>query len=526
MFRAPSTGPGMQQQQQQYQGGPVPAPPPPPGAGWASPPLPTPQMSGMEGGAFPGRTSSLTATMAGMSLGPGANGSVGQAPRVQSMYATVNTTEPLPLPGGGSPPRQRYSPPAGPSASSSNGQPSLTAPLPTVASLQAALPAIQNPNADPQSKVAWCRDVLQLVNRVTVASNPSPNASASATSGTGTDLPTGPARIADPALARLADIAVPLIIQLSSSPSTSGTKLPPYASEALYLRASLSASGAFPAHLPPNPRVAFREFESAARAGHHASWFRLGRDYETFGDEAHARECFERGVRHNVESCVYRMGMAHLMGQLGLPASPAQAVPLLHKAATLASVAVPQPAYVYALLLLNDFNHISIPPSLFAPLLPPGATPESEARKHLERAAYLNFAPAQYKLGHAYEFATPPYPFDALLSVQYYSLASQQGESEADMALSKWFLCGAEGSFEKDEGLAYTFAEKAARKGLPSAEFAMGYYFEVGIGTRKDVDKARGWYEKVRVIVQSSLRLLQFSLFRQQHTGMQTRPIV
>ena len=51
-----------------------------------------------------------------------------------------------------------------------------------------------------------------------------------------------------------------------------------------------------------------------------------------------------------------------------------------------------------------------------------------EARKHLERAAFLHFAPAQYKLGHAYEFAEPPFPFDPLLSVQYYSLASQQGE--------------------------------------------------------------------------------------------------
>lgn len=40
------------------------------------------------------------------------------------------------------------------------------------------------------------------------------------------------------------------------------------------------------------------------------------------------------------------------------------------------------------------------------------------------------------------------------------SLASQQGEAEADMALSKWFLCGAEGAFEKDENLAYVFAEK------------------------------------------------------------------
>lgn len=69
------------------------------------------------------------------------------------------------------------------------------------------------------------------------------------------------------------------------------------------------------------------------------------------------------------------------------------------------------------------------------------------------------------------------------------------------MALSKWFLCGAEGAFEKDEGLAVVFAEKAARKGLPSAEFAMGYYCEVGIGVSKDVQRARGWYEKVNFLL-------------------------
>jgi hypothetical protein len=34
----------------------------------------------------------------------------------------------------------------------------------------------------------------------------------------------------------------------------------------------------------------------------------------------------------------------------------------------------------------------------------------------------------------------------------------------------------------EDEELAYTFVEKAARKALPSAEFAMGYYTEVGVG--------------------------------------------
>jgi hypothetical protein len=204
------------------------------------------------------------------------------------------------------------------------------------------------------------------------------------------------------------------------------------------------------------------------------------------------------------------MGMAHLLGQLSLPATPAAALPLLHRAATLASLATPQPAYVYALLLLAEFTQVTVPPALLAPLIPAGSSPTLEARTHLERAAYLHFGAAQYKLGHAYEFAEPPFPFDPLLSVQYYSLASQQGEVEADMALSKWFLCGsggaaaaagrtegAAGGFEKDEGLARTFAEKAARKGLPSAEFAMGYYAEVGVGQQRDLGKAMEWYQLV-----------------------------
>jgi hypothetical protein len=131
---------------------------------------------------------------------------------------------------------------------------------------------------------------------------------------------------------------------------------------------------------------------------------------------------------------------------------------------------------------------------------------EQEARLHLERAAFLHFAPAQYKLGHVYEFALAPFPFDALLSVQYYSLASQQGEVEADMTLSKWSLCGAEGAFDKDENLAFTFAEKAAQKGLPSAEFAMGYYKEVGVGGSKDFETARMWYQLVSRAVRLRLR--------------------
>lgn len=214
------------------------------------------------------------------------------------------------------------------------------------------------------------------------------------------------------------------------------------------------------------------------------------------------------------------------MGQLGLPARPDLALPLLQRAATLATIQVAQPAYVYGLLLLGEFSHVTIPPQFFSTVIPPNSTPIAEARKHLERAAYLNFSPAQYKLGHAYEFAESPFPFDALLSVQYYSLASQQGETEADMALSKWFLCGAEGAFEKDEALAFTFAEKAARKGLPSAEFAMGYYAEVGVGGPKDVEVARRWYKRVSNSIRLAETLLKTIISRLWTTGTQMLPTV
>ncbi|KZP30970.1 HCP-like protein [Athelia psychrophila] len=254
---------------------------------------------------------------------------------------------------------------------------------------------------------------------------------------------------------------------------------------------------AYPGQVAQNPRTAFRDLEAAARGGYAPAWFKLGRDYENFSDFAHAKDCFERWAKARVESCVYRLGMASLSGQLGIQPSPAAALPHLARAAALATTRVPQPAYVYALLLLNEFTQVSIDPREFAGYIPPRGSAGAEARKHLERAAFLNFAPAQYKLGHCYDFAQPPpFPFDPLLSVQYYFLASQQGEDEADMALSKWFLCGSEGAFPKDEDLAYTFAEKAAVRGLGSAEFAMGYYAEVGVGPVKDVEAARAWYTK------------------------------
>lgn len=181
-----------------------------------------------------------------------------------------------------------------------------------------------------------------------------------------------------------------------------------------------------------------------------------------------------------------RMGMAYLMGQLRVTPDPGIALQLLSSAATNSSIDAPHPSFVYGMLLSGELllppNLPPIPPSLLLPQNSPLSdaliAQQVLAKESIERAAYLCHPPAQYRLGFLYEHAALTLIYDPLMSVQWYSLASQGGDMEADMALSKWFLCGAEGHFGKNEELARTFAEKSARKGFPNGCFAMGYYYE------------------------------------------------
>ncbi|KAG9086637.1 hypothetical protein FRC06_002996 [Ceratobasidium sp. 370] len=410
----------------------------------------------------------------------------------QSSLMSPPTTRPLSFAGSLPSPQQPAPPLAPPPASASpppnfdepapaGGAPAIVAPMPTVSTLLAAESKVTKPS----HIIAWSRAVLALVDRVQPDVDPE-----------------RPKPLSDPVLARLANVAIQHITSIASIwPIGSASPVPAHVAEALYLRGTLEASGAFPEKIPRDQRAAFRDFEATARQGYAPGWFKLGRDYESVKDIAHAREVFERGARLKETSCLYRLGMAHLLGQLGFPSTPSLAVNLLREAADLSTVDVPQPSYVFGMLLLGEFAQVTLPPAILAQALP-APTPSnphpraSEARRRIERSAYLGFGPALYKIGWAYEHAKMGCTYDPLLSVQYYSAASQRGEGEADMALSKWFLCGSEGAFDKDENLAVVFAEKAANRGLASGMFAMGYYCEVGVGVKADRAEAIKWYQK------------------------------
>ncbi|GAA6010710.1 hypothetical protein JCM11491_002908 [Sporobolomyces phaffii] len=317
---------------------------------------------------------------------------------------------------------------------------------------------------DVSRKVAWAKQVLKFIERTQAAAGES-------------------SRISDPTLVRWTDEALNHILTSASSPAPVPL--------ALYLRGDLSASGSFPSYRSKDAKSSFRDFEAAANAGYVKSWFRIGRAYEDFGDIRRAVGAYEKGVEKGDCGSTYRLAMAYLLGQIGVTADVPKAMALLKRAADTADLDTPQPPYILGMLLSGEFDSPSV--QLNTSQIPLDL---DEAKWRIERAAYLSFGPAQYKMGFSYEYATLGCLFDPLLSVQYYALASQNGEVEADMALSKWYLCGSDGNFEKNEALAVTFAEKAAARSLPSAEFALGYFREVGINGPIDLDQAKRWYSR------------------------------
>jgi TPR repeat protein len=62
------------------------------------------------------------------------------------------------------------------------------------------------------------------------------------------------------------------------------------------------------------------------------------------------------------------------------------------------------------------------------------------------------------------------------------------------LALSGWYLTGSEPLLQQSDTEAFLWARKAASSGLAKAEYAMGYFHEVGIGTAVDVEEAKRWY--------------------------------
>ncbi|BFZ60754.1 hypothetical protein YB2330_001806 [Saitoella coloradoensis] len=239
---------------------------------------------------------------------------------------------------------------------------------------------------------------------------------------------------------------------------------------------------------PKDRKEALRAYTRAAKRGFARAEWRLGEVYEREHDHAKTTACYHRGWSKGDAGCAFKLGLWTIKGEHGVGRSLAEGVELLEQAAVGADEDCPFGAWFLGLLYAGE--------------LPGGPTPEefprdeAKAKSLIEQAAFLGYAPAQMRLGRAYEYGELFCDFDPTVSMHYYALAAKGGFREADMALSKWFLAGAEGVMPPNEELAFKLAYRVAMEGNTMAEFAMGYFYEVGLSVKPDLVEAEKWYAK------------------------------
>lgn len=236
-------------------------------------------------------------------------------------------------------------------------------------------------------------------------------------------------------------------------------------------------------------KEAFRCYQRAAQKGYARAEYRIGMQFESYNDPEKAIKHYTLGLQAGDSASHYRLGMMTLLGQHGQPLDYERGIKLISYSAQTADENAPQGAYVFGMLQAHELPQMNLPEECLPLNL-------SGARFNIEKAAYLGFAKAQSKMGLAYELCQLGCEFDPALSLHYSALAAKQGEPEAEMGISKWFLCGFEGIFDKNEELAFTYAQRAAQRGLATAEFAMGYFYEIGLYVPMNLKESRSWYEK------------------------------
>ncbi|EPS31473.1 hypothetical protein PDE_06428 [Penicillium oxalicum 114-2] len=244
---------------------------------------------------------------------------------------------------------------------------------------------------------------------------------------------------------------------------------------------------------------AFPNFLAASKHGHVEACYRTALCYE-FGwgvriDGGRAVQFYRQAASKNHPGAMLRMAKACLNGDMGLGKRYRDGLTWLKRAAESSDAQYNSAPYELGLLHENgDGNDVF--------------KDESYAAQLFTKSAELGHIEAAYRMGDAYEHGKLNCPRDPALSIHFYTTAAQSGQHAlAMMALCAWYLVGAEPILEKDENEAYEWATRAAALGLIKAQYAVGYFTEMGIGCRRDPLEANVWY--VRAAEQGDERAKQ-----------------
>ena len=248
--------------------------------------------------------------------------------------------------------------------------------------------------------------------------------------------------------------------------------------------------------LETDAKEAFKLYQAAAKACHPEAAYRTAMCCElgpeegggTSKDYAKALQWYRRAAALGDPSAMYKLGIILLRGLLGQQRNVGEAVIWLKRAAEYGKKDNPHALHELATLYETANTNPEVRNKVVAD--------DKYALDLFQKAAALGHKLSQFRLGQAYEYGNLGLPIDNRGSIAWYSKAAAQGEHQAELALSGWYLTGAEGILEHSDTEAYLWARKAASSEPPLAKamFAMGYFTETGIGCPKSIDEAKRWY--------------------------------
>lgn len=242
--------------------------------------------------------------------------------------------------------------------------------------------------------------------------------------------------------------------------------------------------------LDVNYEKAYDLYGRAARLDHPESVYRVAVCNEigagTKRDPVKALTWYRKAAQLGEVSAMYKLGMISLHGLLNQPRSFPEGLKWLQRAAEKADASNPHAIHELGLLYERGSP---VSTDIFV-------RDEQRAFELFVQAAKLGYPPSQFRLGCAYEYGSLGCPVDPKRSIAWYSRAAERGEPESELALSGWYLTGSHGVLQQSDTEAYLWARKAAEKGLAKAEYALGYFKEVGVGSPADAEEAKRWYFK------------------------------
>ncbi|KAK4057396.1 hypothetical protein OIO90_001465 [Microbotryomycetes sp. JL221] len=288
------------------------------------------------------------------------------------------------------------------------------------------------------------------------------------------------------------------LIKRLATPGSTGSKTA-YA-DAQFFLANCLGNGSL--GLQVDHEKAYNLYVQASKQNHSSATYRTAVCNEvgvgTRRDHARAVLFYRKASALGDTAGMYKLGMILLNGLLGQQRNPREGYTWLKRAASQADE--DNPHALHELGLLYERQPAPGQPQ-FWPFDP------AQARELFTQAGQLGYPPSQFKLGSCYEYGSLTCPVDPRRSIAWYTRAAERGDAESELALSGWYLTGSEGVLKQSDSEAYLWARRAANKGLPKAEYAVGYYSEVGIGVRQDLEEAKRWY--MRAAAQGNKRAMQ-----------------